>query len=163
MAINSLNFYRSKLNISQDYLMYREPGQLAHNKAYIAGVSAYQNNQWLKAVDNFELGVSSLLEAMNECRLMCEDIVFINLTHYEISVNRQEQEMFRLNSMEWHQLVHSLVRSLLVCRTQCLDKMATINGVYKAKYLSDHFNHLQFAYFKCLSVFTLLCCVISSL
>ena len=80
MAINSLKFYRSKLNISQDNLVYREPGQLAHNKAYIAGVSAYQNNRWLEAVDNLELGVSSLLEAMDECRLMCEDIVFINLT-----------------------------------------------------------------------------------
>ena len=156
MAINSLEFYRTKHNISQDHLMYREPGELAHNKAYIAGVSAYQNNKWLEAVDNLELAVSSLLEAMDECRLMCEDIVFVNLTNSQAIVKRQDQDMFRLDSMEWHHLVHSLVKSLLECRTQCLDKMATINGVYKAMYLSDHFNHLQFAYFKCLSVFGLL-------
>ena len=159
MAINSLKFYRSKLNISQDHLMYREPGQLAHNTAYIAGVKAYRNQRWLEAVDKFELAVSSLLEAMKECRLMCEDFVFINLTHPQTSVNRQEkmdqEEMFQLDSMEWHQLAHSLVKSLLECRTQCLDKMATINGVYKSKYLLDHFNHLQFAYFKCLLVYNL--------
>ena len=90
---------------------------------------------------------------------MCEDVVFINLTHPQTSVNRQEkmdqEEMFQLDSMEWHQLAHSLVKSLLECRTQCLDKMATINGVYKSKYLLDHFNHLQFAYFKCLLVYNL--------
>ena len=96
---------------------------------------------------SLESAVDLYLEIMEKCRLSCEVVVFVNLTHPETTTARQEKlerEGFLPDSMEWHLLIRSLVRSLLECRSHCRDKMATVNGTYKSNYLSDHFNHLQF-------------------
>lgn len=152
MATDSISYYRRKLNLTQGQFVFREAGELPHHVAYSAGKEAYQEHQWLKAVDNMEAAVKMFLEAMEDCRLMCEDIVLVNLTQSDSSADKQEKlerEGLLPDSIEWHQLMLSLVRSLLECRTLCHDKMATINGDYHDKYLSGHFDYLQYAYFKC--------------
>lgn len=152
MIIDSISYYRSELNLERDQFVFREAGELPHHRVYAVGKEAYQQHQWLKSVDNMETAVKMYLEAMEDCRLMCEDIALVNLTNPDNSAEKQEkleQEGFLPDSVEWHQLMLSLVRSLLQCRTLCRDKMATINGVYQDKYLAGHFNHLQYAYFKC--------------
>ena len=156
MATDSIKYYLSKLKHSHNYLVYREPGQLKHHAAYNRGVGAYHSARWLEAADSLESAVDLYLESMEKCRLSCEDIVFVNLTHPETTTARQkklEREGFLPDSMEWHLLIRSMVRSLLECRSHCRDKMATVNGTYKSNYLSDHFNHLQFTYFKCKSYY----------
>ncbi len=38
--------------------------------------------------------------------------------------------------------------NVLECRQQCADEMATINGAVVQDFLVEHYNYLQFAYFK---------------
>ena len=96
--------------------------------------------------------MNEYMAAMNECQLMCEDVVYVNFTDPRMSLTKfkilEEAEIVP-DSMEYYQLLKVIVEKYLKCRTDCDSWMATINGKYYPKYLPGHFNHLQYAYYKC--------------
>ena len=82
---------------------------------------------------------------------MCDDILPINLTQANMSESRRSLiAAYReeVDSMEYHQLLVLVVREMLLCRGRCVERMATVNGQLKERYVSSHFDHLQFVYYK---------------
>ena len=151
MITHSINFYRKRATLSDDEFPAREPGMKSHHQKYEASKKAYGEERWLEAADLLEEAIDGYVTAINECRQMCEDVVYINFTDTSISESKLsilKNGAFLPDSMEYYQLLSAILKKFLKCRTNCETWMATINGKYYEKYLPGHFHHMQYVYYK---------------
>ena len=82
---------------------------------------------------------------------MCEDILPINLTRADTSETKQlklAEYGEEVDTMEYYQLLGRVAAEVVGCRGRCAEKMGTVNGAVVEHYLSSHFDHLQFSYYK---------------
>ena len=152
MIINSIQFYKKQLSLDADDFPSREPGMKSHHLKYQESKEAYGEQKWSEAVELMEEAVNEYMTTVNECRLMCEDVVYVNFTDPKMSVSKfefLEEAELSPDSMEYYQLLKAIAHKYLTCRTNCDVQMATIRGKYYHGYLPGHFNHLQYAYYKC--------------
>lgn len=159
MILDALKYYRKHLNLSKDDIISREPGLQSHQQHYLTAKQSYNNGQWLKSAENFELAIALYKESLNDCLLLCEDVVFVNMTTSLLSEDKKEKlEEYGLmpDSMEYYNLLRNIIVPYLKCRIDCHNRMATVNGKYHDKYLSGHFHYLQFDYFKCKSHYSII-------
>ena len=152
MIITSISYYRKHLELAQTEFLYREPGMKTHQITYEAARAAYSKDKWLESSDLLEQALEQYETALNDCLLMCEDVVYVNFTQNgfteEQVVLLEDIEMLP-DAMEYYQLLKVIIQNHLKCRTNCHNWMATVNGDYYDRYLPGHFHHLQFSYFKC--------------
>lgn len=151
MCSEGLTYYRRQLGLRDDEVVYRIPGKLPHHKAYLVAKAAYENKEWQKSVDSFESALALYNEALEHCQLVCEDSMHINMSQHGVSgqkVAKFNQHSLSVDSMEYYALLTTIVRELLGCRTGCIDKLATVEGIHIDSYLQSHFHYLQFNYYK---------------
>ncbi len=67
-------------------------------RIYYAGRKAYNEEKWLEAVDLFESSLVLYQEELSTCRLLCEDVLSINLTQPDM--NEQKRKLFEEHSLE---------------------------------------------------------------
>ena len=142
----------------------------------LSGKRSYSKEHWLEAADHFEQALTLYAEALGDCYLLCEDGININLTQPNMNAEKQtlyEKYGLKAEMMEYNQLLievikkvrhplvcadltawHSntdviLIYQVLACRIACHDRMAVIEGHTHPNYLSEHFNYLQYSYYKC--------------
>ncbi len=62
------------------------------------GQTAYLEEKWLEAVDFFESSLVLYQDERSSCRLLCEDVLSINLTQPDM--NEQKRKLFEEHSLE---------------------------------------------------------------
>ena len=116
------------------------------------GKAAYEQQMWLKSSDYFERSLTLYPEALNDCALRCEDILVVNLTQKDMNPQKKakfEEYSFVPDTMEYYQLLGTVIREVLACRVNCQRSVAIIEGNFVNQFLSSHFHYLQFNYYKC--------------
>ena len=116
------------------------------------GKAAYDHQMWLKSSDHFERSLTLYSETLNDCALRCEDILVVNLTQRDMNPQKKakfEEYSFVPDTMEYYQLLVTVIREVLACRVNCQRSMATIEGDFVNQFLSSQFHYLQFNYYKC--------------
>ena len=152
MIIEAIKYYRRQLNLSEDDIISRESGLQVHHQHYLNAKKAYSNGQWLQSAESMELAISDFKNSVNECLLLCEDIIFINMTTTgfdEKMLKNLEDYNLIPNFVDYYNILRAFLTYYLKCCIDCHDRMSTVNGKYHEKYLSSHFHYLQFDYFKC--------------
>lgn len=152
MIVNSIAYYRKKLGLSKEDVVSREPGKMHHQQFYTSARSAYTSGEWLKSAVLIEKAIKEYKNSLNDCYLVCDDINVINITGDDVSPekdNKLEEYEILPDSLEYYELLRSIVLSYLKCRSDCRVRTATVDGEFFDKYLPGHFHYLQFNYFKC--------------
>ncbi|XP_016841537.1 prolyl 3-hydroxylase 2 [Nasonia vitripennis] len=99
-------------------------------KDYVSGVTAYENEYYEEAVEKLEFSLKSFFEAEEQCRFYCEG-PFDQGWSPEFTTAVSNHFVFDLH-----------------CKRRCSRVLSTLNGDYRADFLVNHFNYLQFAYYK---------------
>ena len=76
----------------------------------------------------------------------------VNLTQKDMNLQKQakfDEYSFVPDTMEYYQLLVTIIREVLACRVNCHRRVATIEGEFVEQYLSSQFHYLQFNYYKC--------------
>lgn len=120
----------------------------------LTGLNAYENEHYLEAVDLIESALPMYRQALNNCLLMCEDILVVNITDRDMSQGMREimdhyVYSLSVDMLEYHSVLATAVREVLECRVRCHDDMARVKGEVLEDYLPHHFHYLQFSYYKC--------------
>ena len=85
-----------------------------HLCSYV-GKKAYNEEKWLEAVEHFEGSLLLYQEELSTCRLLCEDVLSINLTQPDM--NEQKRKLFEEHSlvpdaMEYYDLLALIVQEV---------------------------------------------------
>ncbi|XP_064394427.1 endoplasmic reticulum protein SC65-like [Halichondria panicea] len=150
-TLGNLPFYREQLGLEQDQFVSREPIVSPSQTKFVAGKKAYNEEKWAEAVEQFESSLLLYQEELSTCRLLCEDVLSINLTQPDM--NEQKRKLFEEHSlvpdaMEYYDLLALIVQEVLSCRVGCMEQVATKEGEVIEGYLPVHFNFLQYSYYK---------------
>ena len=131
--------------------MFREPGVSVQQELYNNAISAYKQKEWLKTIDNFEACFSLYKKDMDECRLYCEDVMYINVS--ESNVNMYEDQ--EATTEDVYLLMTKVIEPMAQCKVDCYRQLSTINGVKQKGYLASIFSYLQYVYYtgKCINMF----------
>ena len=106
----------------------------------------------MESSDHFERSLTLYQEALNKCLLLCEDVLAVNLTQEDMNPQKKakfDDYSFVPDTMEYYQLLVTIIKEVLECRVSCPSRVATIEGKFVDKYLSSQFHYLQFDYYKC--------------
>ena len=140
----SVSFYRQRLEISSNnFTVFRESGVSAQQEYYKNGMSAYKQKEWLKASDNFEACFSLYKKDMDECRLYCEDVMYINVSDSNDNMYRDQEA----TTEDVYTLMAKVIEPMVQCKVDCYRQMSTVNGVKQKGYLASIFSYLQFVYY----------------
>lgn len=97
---------------------------------YFKGVSAYENEDYAKAISLFETSLQLYLEEEEECRFYCEGPF----------------------DQGWHpEFISSIANHFaycLKCKRACSRMLNNVNGDYRRDMLRSHYDYLQFSYYK---------------
>ena len=118
------------------------------------GTDAYENEHYLEAVDHIETSLPLYRKALDQCCLMCEDMLVMNITDSNMSSQLREilhhyRDSLSVDMLDYHAVLVTAVREVLECRVRCHDDVARVKGRLLEDYLPNHFHFLQFAYYKC--------------
>ena len=80
----------------------------------------YNQQHWLESADGFEKGLVLYQEALQDCYMMCEDIIQVNLTDPNMDsqkITLYEDIKISADSMEYYELLATIVKEvrLLIC------------------------------------------------
>ena len=140
----------------------------------LPGTRSYNEEHWLEAADHFERALTLYAEALSDCYLLCEDGINVNLTQPNMNFEKKslyEKYGLKAEMMEYNELLIAVIKKVccihnllvvwqimfilvlsgfqvLSCRINCHDRMAVIEARSIPNYLSEHFNYLQFCYYK---------------
>lgn len=151
MILNAIKYYREQLELTNNDFPSREAGLLTHHEHYLAGRTAYNDENWLESADQFEAALVKYKETLSNCLILCDDVLFLNMTQEFVDpgINIKLKKMkLAPDTMDYYTLLRSIIHNYLTCHTKCHSWMATVNGEYFDKYLAGHFHYLQFDYFK---------------
>lgn len=152
MIVKSIAYYRKKLGLSQEDVVSREPGKMRHHEHYTTARGDYTSGKWLESAVLIEKAIDEYKHSLNDCYMLCDDINVINITGDDVSPEKDEKlEEYDIlpDSLEYYELLRSIILSYLKCRSDCRIRAATADGEFFDKYLPGHFHYLQFNYFKC--------------
>ena len=118
------------------------------------GLEAYESEHYLEAVDLIESSLPLYVEALDQCLLLCEDMLVMNITEENMGEDMREileyyAEALTPDMLDYHSVLTRAIKEVLECRVRCHDDVARVKGVVLVDYLPHHFHYLQFAYFKC--------------
>ena len=83
-----------------------------------AAKQAYGSQRWLEASDLFELSLVKFRESLEDCYLLCEDVVHVNLTQPDMSPIKNallREYGFQSDTMEYYEIQQLAVME--VCYT----------------------------------------------
>ncbi|KOC68177.1 Synaptonemal complex protein SC65 [Habropoda laboriosa] len=102
----------------------------AYVSVYFNAVSAYESEDYAGAVGLFESSLSLYLQGEDECRFYCEGPF----------------------DQGWHPEFTSSIANhfayCLKCKRTCSDILNNVNGDFRKDMLKDHYDYLQFSYYK---------------
>lgn len=84
---------------------------------FYAGKEAYNREQWLEAMDAFENSLTLFKEALNDCYLLCEDVIYLNLTQPNMnSIKKSLLEEYGLisDTMEYYELLAVSIKEVIL-------------------------------------------------
>lgn len=84
---------------------------------FYAGKEAYNREQWLEAMDAFENSLILFKEALNDCYLLCEDVIYLNLTQPNMnSIKKSLLEEYGLisDTMEYYELLAVSIKEVIL-------------------------------------------------
>lgn len=75
----------------------------------------YNEGRWLEAVDLFENSLEVYKEGLQDCYLLCEDVVHLNLS--EPNVNTMKKKLldeygFKSDTMEYYELLQMSIKEV---------------------------------------------------
>ena len=76
----------------------------------------------------------------------------VNLTQKDMNLQKKakfDEYSFVPDTMEYYQLLVTIITEVLACRVNCHRRVAIIEGEFVEQYLSSQFHYLQFNYYKC--------------
>lgn len=119
-----------------------------------AGLEAYESEHYLEAVDLIESALPMYKQALNDCLLMCEDMLVMNITEENMTMGMREilehySNALIPDTLDYYSVLAKAIKEVLECRVQCHDDVARVKGEVLGDYLPLHFHYLQFAYYKC--------------
>ena len=117
------------------------------------GLKAYESERYLEAVDFFESALPLYRQALDQCLLLCEDLLVMNITDSHMSQGMLEildhySHLLSPDTLDYHSVLATAVREVLECRVRCYDDVARVKGEVLQDYLPHHFHYLQFSYYK---------------
>lgn len=80
-----------------------------------SGKSLYFQGKWLEAVDFLEASLNVFKESLTDCYLLCEDVVYVNLTEPNINEMKKkllEEYGFKSDTMEYYELLKVAIKEV---------------------------------------------------
>ncbi|XP_029178230.1 prolyl 3-hydroxylase 1-like [Nylanderia fulva] len=128
MATENLRYYLNLPNVIAEKVVNLEEAPFV--QIYIRGVKAYENENYVEAVAEFESSLESYMEFEENCRNYCEG-PFDQGWYPEFTSSIANHFAFCLK-----------------CKRGCSLALNNVNGKFQADLLRSHYNYLQFAYYK---------------
>uniref|UniRef100_A0A914VDP6 Fe2OG dioxygenase domain-containing protein n=1 Tax=Plectus sambesii TaxID=2011161 RepID=A0A914VDP6_9BILA len=131
MMGENLGYYATLPKYSPKMLVDLE--EAPYQKLYLAGVQAYEEEDWVQVIDKLERSLEEYWIADEMCRLGCQS-----------SVDWSALEV----APEYFVFIASMHAAVLRCIRDCPKTLDRIRGKYLNDFLPSHYNYLQFAYWK---------------
>ncbi|CAK9805831.1 Prolyl 3-hydroxylase 1 [Anthophora quadrimaculata] len=127
-SVQALASYLTLPGVDPDSVVNLETA--AYVSMYFKAVSAYEDENYVRAVGLFEASLNSYLQAEDECRFYCEGPF----------------------DQGWHPEFTSSIANhfayCLKCKQACSNILNNLNGDFRKDMLRNHYNYLQFSYYK---------------
>ena len=88
---------------------------------------AYGQEDWLEAADLFEASLVQFRSALEDCYLLCEDVVHINMTQSDMSPMKKElldEYGFKTDTMEYYEIMVTAIAEVCIWKLDSFE-----NGV----------------------------------
>jgi FK506-binding protein 2 len=149
----NIPLYRRDLGLRDSEFMWREeaPGVREYHRLYLEGDVAYHGQNWTVAVDRFERSLRLLLQDLQNCYDLCEDIQLLNFTSSGMSTDRADvlrRFFYTPDAREFPLLMESMVVQYLGCRQECWADVDRINDTTFENTLTTMLNYLQYCYYQ---------------
>ncbi|XP_029678000.1 prolyl 3-hydroxylase 2-like [Formica exsecta] len=128
MAIKNLKYYLNLPGVIVKEVVNLEAAPFM--QMYVRGVQAYEAEDYVKAIAEFETSLESYMEFEENCRSYCEG-PFDQGWYPEFTSSVANHFVFCLK-----------------CKRGCSLALNNVNGNFRADLLRSHYNYLQFAYYK---------------
>lgn len=153
LVAGNVPFYRRVLSLEQDEFVWREPPTQPHQDLFLEGLKSYESEHYLEAVDLIESALPMYRQALDQCLLLCEDMLVMNITESDMSQGMRDvlahySQLLTPDMLDYHTVMATAVREVLECRVRCHDDVARVKGEVLQDYLPHHFHYLQFSYYK---------------
>ncbi|XP_060086359.1 prolyl 3-hydroxylase 1-like [Ylistrum balloti] len=127
-TITNIHAYRKSFGVKNEEIMDLERKQY---KVYRAeGEKAYEKEDWDNVISHFERALEEYYFEHERCRADCEG-------QYE-----HDRDPDFIHALADHYI------SVLQCQVTCGDVLSKIYAEHQPNYFAEHFNYLQFAYYK---------------
>lgn len=75
----------------------------------------YGQNNWLEAIDSFEASLVLFKDSLEDCYLLCEDMVHLNMTEPDMSPMKRDlltEYGFKIDSMEYYDIMVTAIKEV---------------------------------------------------
>ncbi|KAK3603207.1 hypothetical protein CHS0354_036134 [Potamilus streckersoni] len=126
--INNLKYYKKLEGVTDED--FKDLESNAYQNSYASGLHAYSASDWTSTVEHMEESLRLYFEEEEKCRAACEE-KYSHKGHPDFTIAAAD---------------HYLV--ILICQYKCEEKLSAFGEEFQPNFVSEHYNFLQFAYFK---------------
>uniref|UniRef100_A0AC35FY16 Uncharacterized protein n=1 Tax=Panagrolaimus sp. PS1159 TaxID=55785 RepID=A0AC35FY16_9BILA len=130
-TIANLDFYREQKGFDRSFMI--DALQMDYERLYMSATQAYEDGDWLKCVEHFDLSLNSFFKEEKKCRMMCEDYL--------------DWGTMQGDNPEMSIVMTSIYTSVLRCKTNCVEILSKVNGHKIKNFLSSYFEYLHVCQF----------------
>ena len=102
-------------------------------KSYMSGVGAYENQDWIRCVEDLDNSLQAFFDEHERCRISCDDYL--------------DWGTMQGDNPEMSIVLSSIYTSVLRCKYNCLGKLSKVNGHKIKNFLSSYFEYLHVCQF----------------
>ena len=127
-TIGNIRQYRESFKVKDED--FRNMEKALYQDYRIKGESAYDENDWTNVIEWTELAIAEYYNEEERCQLECEG-------HFD-----------HLSFPDFIQAIADHYISALQCQFRCEKKLSILYKEYLPDYVGQHYNYLQYAYYK---------------
>ncbi|XP_074659759.1 prolyl 3-hydroxylase 2-like isoform X2 [Tubulanus polymorphus] len=127
--IRNIHQYREMSDVSDSDFINMEAYK--HQQLYSKGSRDYLEEKWLDVIDRMEGAIAGFMEQLESCEAMCEE-----------TINHRNRNTDFVVALADH------YSDVIKCSSKCSNKLSTVHGKFVFDYIPDHYNYLQYAYYK---------------
>ncbi|KAE9555013.1 hypothetical protein FO519_001759 [Halicephalobus sp. NKZ332] len=130
-TVENLQFYMSQPGFEKSMMI--DTLQKKYEKLYMNGVEAYENQDWMKCVEELDNSLQAFFEEHERCKISCDDYL--------------DWGTMQGDNPEMSIVLSSIFASVLRCKKNCLEKLSKVNGHRIKNFLSSYFEYLHVCQF----------------
>uniref|UniRef100_A0A7E4VUB4 Procollagen-proline 3-dioxygenase n=1 Tax=Panagrellus redivivus TaxID=6233 RepID=A0A7E4VUB4_PANRE len=130
-TVVNLQFYMTQPGYDASFLV--DSLQMEYERHYMSAVEAYENQDWERCVERFDLALDAYFKEEHKCKMLCEDYL--------------DWGTMQGDNPEMSIVITSIYTSVIRCQNNCITKLSKVNGHTIKNFLASFYEYLHVCQF----------------